>query len=69
MGKRTFQLTPETKIIKNEKPATLDDGLVDDVVSGYFKTAPDGKLVLTTVRFGPKANSKSSDKKKKQGEK
>jgi len=65
VGKRTFQVTPETKIIKNEKPATLNDGVVDDVVSGYFKTSSDGKLTLTTLRFGPKTETKTAEKKKK----
>ena len=65
VGKRTFHVTPETKIIKNEKPATINDGVVDDVVSGYFKTSSDGKLTLTTLRFGPKTDSKTAEKKKK----
>ena len=65
VGKRTFQVTAETKIIKNEKPATLNDGVVDDVVSGYFKTSSDGKLTLTTLRFGPKTETKTAEKKKK----
>jgi len=65
VGKRTFQVTAETKIIKNEKPATINDGVIDDVVSGYYKTSSDGKLTLTTLRFGPKTDTKSSEKKKK----
>lgn len=65
VGKRTFQVTAETKIIKNDKPATLNDGVVDDVVSGYFKTSSDGKLTLTTLRFGPKTETKTSQKKSK----
>src|SRR4051812_12499277 len=63
VGKRTFQVVADSKIQKNGKPATFDDGVVDQEVSGYFKTAPDGKLVATKVTFGPKASSKSSEKK------
>jgi hypothetical protein len=65
VGKRNFHVTAETKIIKNDKPATLNDGVVDEVVSGYFKTSSEGKLTLTTLRFGPKTEAKNSDKKTK----
>jgi hypothetical protein len=65
VGKRTFAVTPDTKIIKNDKPATLNDGIVDDVVSGYFKTGSDGKLMLTTLRFGPKTEASTKSTKKK----
>jgi len=65
VGKRTFQVTAETKIIKNEKPATINDGVIDDVVSGYYKTSSEGKLTLTTLRFGPKTDTKTAEKKKK----
>src|ERR1700687_1994336 len=37
VGKRTFQITSETKIKKAGKPATLDDGVVGETVSGYVK--------------------------------
>src|SRR5206468_6545155 len=54
VGKRTFQITSETKLKKDGKPATLDAGVVGEVVSGYVKTSPEGKLMATTVTFGPK---------------
>jgi hypothetical protein len=62
VGKRTFQISSETKIKKSGKPATLEDGVVGDTVSGYIKPAPDGKLVATTVNFGPKPVTEGSDK-------
>src|SRR5712675_853223 len=37
VGKRTFQVTSETKIHKAGKPGTFDDGVVGDEVSGYVK--------------------------------
>ncbi len=55
VGKRTFQITSETKIKKSGKPATLEDGVVGETVSGYIKPGADGKLNATTVNFGPKA--------------
>ena len=69
VGKRTFQITSETKIKKAGKPATLEDGVVGDAVSGYVKPTNDGKLVATTVSFGPKAASDASEKQKAPSEK
>ena len=62
VGKRTFQITSETKLKKAGKPATLEDGVVGEEVSGYIKPA-DGKLMATTVNFGPKGDAKTGDKK------
>ena len=64
VGKRTFQITSESKLKKGGKPATLDDGTVGDTVSGYVKPAPDGKLVATTVNFGPKSTAEPGEKPK-----
>lgn len=54
MGTRTFHATADTKIIRGDKPALLKDAVVGEPVSGYFKTAEDGKLVLSSLRLGPK---------------
>jgi hypothetical protein len=54
VGKRTFQITSETKIKKAGKPATLADGVVGEPVSGYVKPSADGKLLATSVNFGTK---------------
>lgn len=64
VGKRTFEIASETKIKKNGKPATLEDGIVGETVSGYIKPAADGKLIATSVNFGPKPAADSSDKSK-----
>jgi hypothetical protein len=67
VGKRTFQITSETKMFKAGKPATLDEGIIGEEASGYVKPTEDGKLVATKVNFGPKASaegSKSAEKKK-----
>ena len=68
VGKRTFQITSETKINKGGKPATLDDGVVGEEASGYFKPTEEGKLAATKVNFGPKTETKgtkSGNKKEK----
>jgi len=62
VGKRTFHVTSETKIHKAGKPATLEEGVVGEEVSGYVKPTDDGKLVATTVNFGPKTEGKGSEK-------
>ena len=62
VGKRTFQVTSETKIHKAGKPATFEEGVVGEEVSGYVKPTDDGKLVATTVNFGPKVEGKTSEK-------
>jgi hypothetical protein len=62
VGNRTFQITSATKIKKTAKPAMLQDGVVGEPVSGYFKTAPDGKLIATTVNFAQKTASDKTEK-------
>jgi hypothetical protein len=70
VGKRTFQITSETKIKKAGKPATLDDGVVGEEASGYIKPTEDGKLIATTVNFGPKPQpSGGAEKKSKEPDK
>ena len=64
VGESIYQITSETKITKAGKPATLEDGVVDEPVTGYVKPADDGKMVATTLRFGAKVEDKGADKKK-----
>ena len=64
VGKRTFQITSESKLKKNGKAATLEDAVVGETASGYVKPSPEGKLVATTVNFGPKSASEKSEKTK-----
>lgn len=64
VGKRTFLITSESKISKGGKPAQLADGVVGEEVSGYVKPTDSGKLVATTVHFGPKTETKPAETKK-----
>jgi hypothetical protein len=52
--KRVFEVTSDTKIMKAGKPATLDDGVVGEDVGGQYTKSADGKLLLKSLRFGPK---------------
>jgi hypothetical protein len=54
IGKRTFEVTSETKITKEGKPAILSDIAVGDKVGGAYKKTDDGKLCATTVNDGKK---------------
>jgi hypothetical protein len=56
-------LDKSAKTIKRaDKPATLEDAVVGEEVSGYVKANDSGQLVATTLNLGPKA-SKNSEKK------
>ena len=64
VGESIYQVTSETKITKAGKPATLEDGVVGEPVTGYVKPTEGGKMAATTVHFGAKAGEKSGEKKK-----
>ncbi len=63
LGELTIQITSETKIDRNDKPAVLEDGVVGENVSGAYKKSEDGKLTATLVHFGVKSGSKSKSAK------
>jgi hypothetical protein len=69
VGKRTFRVTSETKINKGGKPATFEDGVEGEAVTGSIKQAEDGNWVALTVNYGPKTAApkttapKAADKK------
>jgi hypothetical protein len=59
--KLTLNMTSETIVTKNDKPAVLADGAVGDQVSGAYKKSADGKLDAVTVRFGGSAGGKKKE--------
>jgi hypothetical protein len=58
VGNLTFQVTSDTKISKEGKPAKLSDGVVGEQVRGAYKKSEDGKLHAVTVHFGAKGEGK-----------
>ncbi len=56
---RIFEITSETKLVKNGKPATLDDAVVGEDVGGSYTKSADGKMVAKSVRFGAKPEAKT----------
>jgi hypothetical protein len=66
IGKRIFHITSETKITKDDQPATLADGVVGEAVTGNYLKGADGKLSAKTVHLDPKpAKDKKPVKKEK----
>ena len=59
VGKRTFEVTSDTKITKDGKPAILSDIAVGDKVGGAYKQADGGKLAATTVNVGKKTGDEA----------
>jgi hypothetical protein len=69
VGERVFQITPETKITRDDQPATLADAVAGDKVAGAYRKADDGKLHVTMIRLGvetekDKAKNKKAETKK-----
>jgi len=60
VGTSTYQITAETLLFKDGKPATFEDGVVGEPVSGYVKPGTDGKLNATKVTFGAKPDAKAA---------
>jgi hypothetical protein len=54
VGKRTFNMTSETVVTKDDKPAVLADGAAGEPVRGAYKKNTDGKLDAVTIHFGGK---------------
>ena len=59
--KRTFNMTSDTIITKDDKPAVLADGVVGGQVRGAYKKNADGKLDAVTVRFGGATEGKKKE--------
>jgi hypothetical protein len=61
---RAFQITSASKIIKDGKPAVLDDVMVGQTVGGLAKETAAGKWEVVTLTIGAKAG-KAKDAEKK----
>jgi hypothetical protein len=62
---RVIQVTGTTRVVKDGKPASLDDLKEGEDVSGAYKAAADGKLEATVLNIGKPAPKKKADDKKK----
>ena len=68
IGERTIEITSDTKIAKNGKPATLADAAVGDEVGGQYRTE-NNKLIARSLRIGPKPDADKEAPKKSGGAK
>lgn len=62
VGERVFQITSETKVSKDGKPAVLADAVVGEKVAGAYRKTEDGKLDATTVKFGVETDKEKPKK-------
>lgn len=63
---RTVQITSETKITKDGKPAVLDAVAVGEVVAGRAKPGSAGKLEALVLHIGAKPEAPKAPKKKEE---
>jgi len=61
---RVFEVTSETKITKDGKPAALADAKIGEAVGGRFRKEG-GKLIALVIRFGEKPVEKEKAKQEK----
>ena len=65
VANRTFQITSQTKLMKDGKPAVVADIIVGDEVTGLVKREADGKWTALKLNFGvavPKKPASSNTK-------
>lgn len=60
VGKRVFQVTSETRILKADKktPAVFDDAVVGEHITGSYSKADDEKLTAKSLYLGTASESK-----------
>jgi len=61
---RVLQVTSETKIYKNNKPATFDDVVVGEKIGAYVRPNAEGKMEIVTLRAGALAPKGKQEEKK-----
>ena len=59
--KRTFNMTSETIVTKDGKPAVLADGVAGEPVRGAYKKSAGGKLDAVTIYFGGTTEGKKKE--------
>lgn len=65
VGDETIQITSDTRIFNNGKPAIMGDGTMGEAVHGTYKKSDDGKLLATSVHYGTKDTASDTPKPKK----
>jgi hypothetical protein len=60
VGKHTLSITPDTKILKADKAATLADVTAGEIVSGSYKKVGDN-LQVTKLTIGSKSKTSKTE--------
>lgn len=61
IGERTFIVTAESKVMKRDKTsASLAALTVGEQVTGSYRKAEDGRLLINTLYIGPKENAETT---------
>jgi hypothetical protein len=58
---RVIQITPDTRITKLGKPATLDDATAGEIVGGQVRRTAEGKEAAVSLRIGPAPEGKAKE--------
>lgn len=61
VGKRTFEVTSETKITKDGLPATLADAVTGEKIGGAYKKGAGEKMIATSINLGKKSDGAKSE--------
>lgn len=61
--KRTIRITPQTRIVKAGKSATLEDAAIGEEVGGQATKNAEGQEEAVSLRLGPKPEGESKEKK------
>lgn len=56
--KRVFEITSDTKLTKDGKPATFDAAVVGDYITGQYIKGDGDKLIAKSIKFGMKPTPK-----------
>jgi hypothetical protein len=61
---RVVHVTPQTRVTKGDRTATIADAIVGEEVAGSAMLLPEGKLEAKSLRIGPKPADKSAPARK-----
>ena len=64
VDKRILQITSETKILRAEKPATLESAVLGEYVTGSYNKTDDGKLLARSLYLGGRTKTTPPETKK-----
>jgi hypothetical protein len=61
VGNLILEVSGQTHITKDGQPATLDQGVVGEAVTGAYRKSADGKLHAVSIHYGAHAEKKRKE--------